>query len=488
MTTDPHEHPQTYFVVYTDGGSKPNPGYAGLGVFGYICRDHKTHKNIKHPHHASVYFTPEGILKEKTEKPVTVEAIYEESIALGGSSNTNNLAEIKAILRALTVGLDSVDKYGTTTIKVYTDSSYIANNHDTTLSYWVSNNWKRTDNGDVAHQPQWKELIRLKSLLEEKNVSLTIEWIKGHAERYGNHQADYLASIGVNGSRYCHPSEDLTMLSRWLTFKEYKDSYPEKDFIYDFKHLYFNSDPGKDDINYCFLYSGKDIKEVGKKSIKSLFALNKGYVPPLVNRLKEIYRSVNRDQHKLCVIKFSKFADKDVFRLLHTVDPLYALNESSYNKTSKYYSIVGDPQAFITELDSRFPFIVNISSEFNNLFLLEDDVKTGYNIGAILDITNYLYDANGLKVTSKDTLIDLTDAIPSSIKLLSKPILVIDNDIPSYLTLKHIEPFIEKVELILVSKVTVNEVIPYVHLKMKDRSLYSHSISQTWYTYTGHLS
>jgi len=134
-----------------------------------------------------------------------------------------------------------------------------------------------------------------------------------------------LASIAVNASKYHRFSENSVILNNRYNYKDYKLSYGDKDLIFYFKQLYFNSDPYVDDNNYCFLYSGNDNKEIGKKTLESLFAINVGYIPELIGKLKRFYREIPRLYKTLCCIKLSRLEDRELLRLMYLTNPIYLL-------------------------------------------------------------------------------------------------------------------------------------------------------------------
>lgn len=111
---------------------------------------------------------------------------------LKGSRQTNQRAELTAILRALDIAPRHRD------VTIFTDSQYAIK--CVTLWYikWQRNKWQTSDNKPVENK-DLVESIRVK--IEERNelkVRTLFEWVKGHNSDPGNEAADRLA---VNGAQ-----------------------------------------------------------------------------------------------------------------------------------------------------------------------------------------------------------------------------------------------------------------------------------------------
>lgn len=113
------------------------------------------------------------------------------SEALPGPRQTNQRAELTAILRAL----DTIPKDRDTTI--VTDSRYAID--CVTLWYvtWRKNGWKTSAGKAVENRDLVENIL---GKLEERTMLQTrtiFEWIKGHANQPGNVEADMLAVTGA---------------------------------------------------------------------------------------------------------------------------------------------------------------------------------------------------------------------------------------------------------------------------------------------------
>lgn len=110
---------------------------------------------------------------------------------LKGSRQTNQRAELTAILRAIDIAPRHRD------VTIYTDSRYAIDCVTVWFVNWRRNNWMTKDNKPVENR-DLVEAILVK--IEERNelkVKTLFQWIKGHNRDPGNEAADQLA---VNGA------------------------------------------------------------------------------------------------------------------------------------------------------------------------------------------------------------------------------------------------------------------------------------------------
>ncbi|ETI24062.1 hypothetical protein G647_03431 [Cladophialophora carrionii CBS 160.54] len=117
------------------------------------------------------------------------------SEALKGSKQTNQRAELTAILRAL----DIAPRHREVTI--YTDSKYAIDCVTNWYRNWVKNGWVNSKGKPVEN----KDLVAdIRERIEEREqlAKLTyFVWVKGHAQNAGNIAADRLAVEGAMGGR-----------------------------------------------------------------------------------------------------------------------------------------------------------------------------------------------------------------------------------------------------------------------------------------------
>ncbi len=144
------ENSEIDYVIYTDGGSRGNPGIGGWGAY-IVC---------------------EG-----------------EVVELSGSEEltTNNRMELRAAIE----GLQSIAEGER--VSLYTDSTYVKDGITKWITNWKSNGWKTAAKKPVKNQDLW---IALDEQVSRLNVSWN--WVKGHDGHEGNERADALCNAAMD--------------------------------------------------------------------------------------------------------------------------------------------------------------------------------------------------------------------------------------------------------------------------------------------------
>lgn len=109
-----------------------------------------------------------------------------------GSRQTNQRAELTAILRALEIVPRNRD------VVIITDSRYSIDCVTTWYINWRRNGWKTSAGKAVENKDIIENVLAKIEEREKLNVQTAFEWIKGHANHPGNVEADKLA---VDGAR-----------------------------------------------------------------------------------------------------------------------------------------------------------------------------------------------------------------------------------------------------------------------------------------------
>ncbi|KAH7270569.1 ribonuclease H-like domain-containing protein, partial [Fusarium redolens] len=110
---------------------------------------------------------------------------------LPGEPQTNQRAELMAILRALEIAPSTQD------VQIVTDSQYSIKCVTQWALSWEKKGWKTASGVEVKNQ----DIIRgVLARIEERDAArskTSFQWVKGHATDQGNHQADRLANQGA---------------------------------------------------------------------------------------------------------------------------------------------------------------------------------------------------------------------------------------------------------------------------------------------------
>lgn len=116
----------------------------------------------------------------------------DESARLPGPIQTNNRAELMALIRACQLCPDA-DAH----LKIYTDSKYAIQAINEWQQTWRRNNWMR-GSGKQRRAVMNKDLIRrLEWELRARKHRPELLYVKGHATSKGNIEADRLAVLGA---------------------------------------------------------------------------------------------------------------------------------------------------------------------------------------------------------------------------------------------------------------------------------------------------
>lgn len=469
-------------VFYTDGSSKPNPGYSGGGIHGYLYCFTEKKLFQKSPIKSKLFFTPEGYSLTKPEKAIEIISVVECSCAFDGMTQTNNSAELKATKWALDNYLPMEELES---ITIITDSSYVVNCFNNNLIKWSETGWVRTDGQPLANKKEWYEIWDITTKYMAFGKKVILKWIKGHNEKegeeyYGNETADLYAAIGSTSSRY--QQDHLTIdkefvteiMHKVFTLKEYKLSFDYKDLLFNFKHLYFSTD-NTDDRLYCFLFSPPDpIVNLGMKTLESVFAINLGYVPEVINNLKAYHRAIPRDFFTPAALNISTLRNSNKLRLFNMLPVEYLLTvDYKENKTC----LVNEAMPIMVDIQDKYPLINNINAIYDSMSKIEsieqpsDDYD--YYITTI-DITNELFIEGKVVISNQVKNLDITNLLPEAgIKrsLMTSINLNIGNDLLSYLAMKQIESKIKSVKVKLGANKQTNGITCLVIYELEDRSL-----------------
>lgn len=258
-------------VVYTDGSCKyTNPGFIGWGGHGYI---YKLVDGIKPTTVEGHIVTNEGYIPSGRKKPLDTEKPVEVVSYLDflGSSltyGTNNEAE----LQAFTHTLERLSTENLNAINIYTDSQYVKNGITDWCRNWERHDWKKQDGAQVTNHSWWIRAYSLYKKLLTEGVAVSVNWVKGHDDVFGNVHADILAGIGTNYSMDMIARNEFKVTSAKGYWKQEIDRHPFLNFKrvyfnsvdqYNIKGHYFQADTGGAD-----LLIGKRIPETGLAVVK----------------------------------------------------------------------------------------------------------------------------------------------------------------------------------------------------------------------------
>lgn len=468
---------EVHLICYTDGSSAPNPGFGGYGLFGYTYRRSTRSKNIRHPIYNEYFFTKTGIEKQKDAEELEILKIYEVIKPINKAQSTNNEAELLGFIEAFHIASKIPNLKS---ISIYTDSNYIVTAFNENMDKWRENNWKRQDNKQIVHISEWYKIDQYRQTFNISAIDINVNWVKGHSGNFCNDIADTYSTVGSQSSKnqILSKQENFreTILNSEMSYADFKKSFTNKDLMMFFRELYFSSN-SIDDTNYCFLSTSETPNLVGKRDTASIFAVNVGYTPPVINSIKKLFRSVSRNYTAICCIKLSKLEDKEIYRLINLVD-IEDLVTPTYVNSKLSYTLIGDSGPFIFENGIDYPFIVNTSKLYNRMLDLNQETEN--ELITSVDITQDIVKDKKIAFTNKDKHLDFTDKLKDKIKFTQKLHVIIGYDIPNYLALKNIEEEIEKVTLLVERRRDSNFCTLYIRIQTSNRVMYSVNIENKY--------
>lgn len=135
--------------IYTDGASRGNPGPGGYGAI------------LMYNHHR-------------------------KELSNGFRLTTNNRMELMAVIEAL-----KLIKKDVLPLHIYSDSQYVVRAiKEGWLNTWIKTNFK----GGKKNSDLWKEYYQI-----AQAFSITMHWVKGHADNPFNNRCDELATTAADG-------------------------------------------------------------------------------------------------------------------------------------------------------------------------------------------------------------------------------------------------------------------------------------------------
>lgn len=132
----------------------------------------------------------------------------EISESQGYRASTNNRMEIMAMLfglRKVNELLSKPEYSEVGKVDAYTDSEYVAKAISAGwLTKWAANNWVTSEfrgrpGHDVKNRDLWEAIIAAKEAIENRRITLTINWIRGHDGNEYNEKCDQMARAAANG-------------------------------------------------------------------------------------------------------------------------------------------------------------------------------------------------------------------------------------------------------------------------------------------------
>lgn len=310
-------------VIYTDGGAKPNPGFIGWGMHGYL---YTTEPSKQGPGISKHKITDAGYMfPNKTTSPVVTPLKYYDYLGSKIGTGTNNEAELTALIHSLQELLKEDIKY----LHVFTDSDYLVKGIKQGIVNWKKSGWKKHTGELLPNASLWQTIDDLLTIYANKQIDIKVDWVKGHADNFGNILADKLASIAVNYSINRLEKIEYKTTAAKGYWKKNIDKHP---FI-GHKRLYFNSSSSYNVPGHYFLAKpGSDDTIIGKKTPDAGYSMIRLKNPePVLETIKELQSIMSDDMNNIVVMRLDKILNPEVYETINEHGHQAMARASKYN-------------------------------------------------------------------------------------------------------------------------------------------------------------
>lgn len=431
-------------VLFTDGSARPNPGNRGFGMHGYLYSRELPKRGSGHTTH---YPTAKGYVPKinKTTENAPAEVQVLEYIDLYDScitTGSNNLSEVQAVSKGIEKALDfDIDE-----LTIFTDSEYARKGIYDWSHSWISNDWVKQDGTEVSNKEAWQALLFFKLKLEQKGVKLSVQWVKGHKDNYGNIMADKLAEIGVMNSIYGTYKE---VYERTPPVGYWKSEVEKHPFIYD-KRMYFNTDKAHNVPGLYYLGThGMDDTLIGSQRSGTSYSVVRLKEKQIVMEdIRDIVISLAQGRNEIMMLRLDHLHNPTIYKELSKFGKAAVLRR---NENKLDLSTLDEEPLAVEIKPPRLAF--RAIEALSNLQVVLDEIVVGTSPCALVDITNNFFtEINGkLKLVTelaKTGVTTLMTAIPHKGKNLPLK-LALGKDCPDRNTFKKLEDTKTKVKLVL---------------------------------------
>lgn len=394
-------------VCYVDGSAKPNPGFYGSGIHGYIYTDaDKDKKSGDKPNKYTISTIGYIGDEEKAKYPdlmSVVPSFYINGYKSNSGTGTNNIGEVMAAVTAIHRLMAEETLKPLMSILLITDSAYTIHIFDN-----VKNDPKQSYRSKVTtNLDYWDILHNALTEAKEAGIDVKVQKIEGHSGAIGNHLSDRLAFLGrMESSRLTSDTEFVLTPA-----KQYWNPKSDRHPFLGFKQLFFTNTlrNSKSETFYAIMSHKKDT-EPGENSHTATFGIVLLNNPPEI--IEDVIRTFQTNLRTLSVI--STLDLNEVYSQYHTTyynlfkDRIYTFGSNANNLN------------FLEELQNPLVYAINppgranlalekmmdlykILSEYRKLG--DEKLTPMYNY---IDITPYFYSSDGKKVqtivTNDETL------------------------------------------------------------------------------------
>lgn len=327
-------------VVYTDGGTRPNPGHMGFGVHGYLFEDKPVEKPVVirnhlgdtgtyvvHTNRGYIECTKEGkyLYNQKEQLHFVEPQYYLEFNGSGESIGTNNMAELRAYYHALVALREKQIKK----LHLICDSEYTLKGIDSRLL--GKSNHNHSNYSTIPNAEMWDRLMVIYRQLICSGTDISHSWHKGHSGNFGNTNADWLATIGVFRAQESNGCNEF----KFHPAKKHWDIAVQRHPFMNFKRIYFNREreynvPGQ----YYAADPGGIDEHIGKRTPDSGYAVIRLKEPDLIiESIRQRQFDYSHGINCIMMLKVDKAYSKDIYGYIQKHGK-YCLSNSRENNAN----------------------------------------------------------------------------------------------------------------------------------------------------------
>lgn len=445
-------------VVYTDGSARPNPGFMGSGLHGYLYE-----LNAPRPVKVGNWVhTSQGYLPIKSIEEGGIELVtpieYLDMCHPFELPGTNNIGELVASYLVFEHFPDQVAQ--AKEIHIITDSRLVVGGIETILQKGL----EAIEAKPEHHQVHWRKLF---DYVCKFNLTgkVRFSWVKGHNDEIGNVKSDWHASIATNRSTRGIYDPFLSTTPAKGYHKVDVELHP----LLSLKRIYFNSSNAfnKPGIYYQAGYSGNDFifgKRVGEAAF-SVVMLNEP--DPYLESIFECQNEVDHEENAIMYVKLDRIRDRSVYDYITTHGTCCLTNDRKNLNLSFLDKKPVTIEVRPGELPLRAIDIMNQLEDLLNRLMLADGPVEAIDPGVTEihyhDVSSVFYDVV-IKQSKDETLcksvlhkeigvgvkkinVSIEEPVEDGVKTFDLPLLFSD-DIPPRNTLKKLEPLSPKIYLV----------------------------------------
>lgn len=386
-------------ICYVDAGCKPNPGYYGCGIHGYVY-DPKNNGNKSSDKPSKYVISDLGYIEVEAllKRPhvIVIPDYYINGAISFSGIGTNNVGEILAMIIAINKVIE-FNEGKIVELLLKADSSYAIHIFNTIVND-PEETWRHKVETNVEYYNMlYTTMLRAK----ENGLLVTVSKVEGHSNSLGNHLADRLATM----ARILSSKAIIKDQFIFTPVKKYWSMNEDRHTFLRFRQLYFTNvaREASTETVYSIMNYKRDI-EAGKRTHEATFGMVVlKEAPSLVENV------INEYQANLKTMSIVSSVDLDeLYTQYHTnYVNLFGTDVYTYSKNKPALSLFDERQI----VESIYP--PGLANQALEKMMVLYEILKEYRIKdtatpsrLYVDISHYFYNNDGKKI---ETILDRTN-------------------------------------------------------------------------------